>query len=253
MKLAAIDLVKTFDSLVAVNHLNLTVENELFVFLGPNGAGKTTTIKMMTGLLIPTSGTVLLSGHDIQKNPLAAKKLIGFVPEEPFLYPKLSAREYVQFIARVYQVDPVVSERRRKNLFELFDIGDRSDDLIQNFSHGMRRKVALCGALVHDPQILILDEPTIGLDPKSARNLKEILRGMVSKGGTVFMTTHILEIAENMGNRIGIIHKGELIANGTTEELRRLSNREHKKLEDIFLELTGAQDADEVASFLVDE
>lgn len=253
MQLATIDLFKTFDSLVAVNHLNLSVENELFVFLGPNGAGKTTTIKMMTGLLNPTAGTVLINGLDIRHNPLAAKKLIGFVPEEPFLYPKLTAREYVEFIARIYQIEPPVRQRRLKNLFEVFDIGSRTEDLIQNFSHGMRRKVALCGALVHDPQILILDEPTIGLDPKSARNLKELLRGMVGKGATVFMTTHILEIAENMGNRIGIIHKGELIANGTTEELRRLSNREHQKLEDIFLELTGAQDADEVASFLVDE
>ena len=253
MKLEATELNKSFGQITAVNSLNLTLENEFFVFLGPNGAGKTTTIKMMTGLLHPTSGIVKIDGYDIQKQPVEAKRLIGFVPEEPFLYKKLSAREYLNFISKLYQIDAAVAERRIRNYFDLFEINNRANDLIQNFSHGMTRKVALIAALLHEPKLLFLDEPTVGLDPKSAHNLKELLKGLIDKGTTIFMTTHILEIAENMGQRIGIIHKGNLIANGTKEDLERQSGSAGDSLESIFLELTDSQDKTDVTRILADE
>ena len=247
------NLSKTYDSVIAVDNLNLKIGNELFVFLGPNGAGKTTTIKMMTGLLQPGSGSVKLNGYDIQTQPVEAKRIMGLVPEVPFLYEKLTAREFVQFMADVYGINRNDCQRRMDNLFELFDINASADELIQTFSHGMKQKVALSGALIHDPQVLLLDEPTAGLDPKSARNLKDVLSGLVKKGVTVFMSTHILEIAERMCDRVGIINKGKLIALGTMDELRQQSKTKNKSLEDIFLDLTGGKEDEEVNKFLQDE
>jgi len=247
------NLSKTYGSVIAVDDLNLKVDSELFVFLGPNGAGKTTTIKMMAGLLQPSSGAVKINGYDIQTQPVEAKRIMGLVPEMPFLYEKLTAREFVQFMADVYRVDRTDCQRRMDNLFELFDISSSADALIQTLSHGMKQKVALSGALIHDPQVLLLDEPTVGLDPKSARNLKDVLRGLVKKGVTVFMSTHILEIAERMCDRVGIINKGKLIALGTMDELQQLSKQKEKTLEDIFLDLTGGTEYEEVAKFLEDK
>jgi ABC-2 type transport system ATP-binding protein len=244
-------LSKSFDSKIAVDDLNLIIEKELYIFLGPNGAGKTTTIKMITGLLHPQSGFVRVNGYDIQKQPLAAKRQFGLVSENPFLYEKLTAREFVQFIAGMYGVTPFDCKRRMDNLFDLFELSDSADNLIQTFSHGMKQKIAITAALIHDPKVLILDEPTSGLDPKSARNLKDILKGLVKKGTTIFMSTHILEIAERMCDRVGIINKGKLCAEGTMEELRSQSH-DKQSLEDIFLELTGGTEYAEISKFLDD-
>lgn len=249
----AIHLTKQYDSVLAVDDVNLAISNELFVFLGPNGAGKTTTIKMMTGLLRPTSGTVRIEGFDLLEQPIEAKKLFGLVPDSPVLYDKLSLREFLQFIGNLYEVDRATWKRRFDNLMELFDLESRADDLIQNYSHGMRQKAILAAALIHDPKVLFLDEPTVGLDPKSARNLKDLLRGLVKKGTTVFMSTHILEIAEVMCDRVAIIDKGKLIACGTMDELRIQSRQKEKSLEEIFLELTGGSEYDEVLKYLEDK
>jgi len=248
----AINLSKKYNGLLAVDNLNLQVHKELFVFLGPNGAGKTTTIKMMTGLLRPTSGTIRIEGYDLLEQPIEAKKLFGLVPDTPVLYDKLSLREFVQFIANLYEVEKPTFKRRFTNLIELFDLESRVDDLIQDFSHGMKQKAILAAALIHDPKVLFLDEPTVGLDPKSARNLKDLLRGLIEKGTTIFMSTHILEIAEVMCDRVGIIDKGKMIACGTMQELRLQSKQQDKSLEDIFLELTGGSEYNEVLKYLED-
>jgi len=245
-------LTKTYDNLIAVDDLNLTVSKELFVFLGPNGAGKTTTIKMMTGLIRPTSGSVTIQGYDVFQQPIEAKRAFGLVPDTPVLYEKLTLKEFLQFIAKMYEVDRAAFQRRFSNLIELFDLEKRLDDLIQNFSHGMKQKAILAAALIHDPSVLFLDEPTVGLDPKSARNLKDLLRGLVDKGVTVFMSTHILEIAEAMCDRVAIIDKGKIVACGNMEELRRHSKQKDKSLEEIFLELTGGSEYDEVLKYLED-
>ncbi len=244
---------KAFGDRVAVEELSLRIENELFVFLGPNGAGKTTTIKMMTGLLHPDQGRVLIDGIDLAADPIGAKRLFGLVQESPVLYEKLSAREFVHFMARLYQVPAEDAARRAGRLFEMFEINDRADELIEEFSHGMKQKVALAGALVHEPRVLFLDEPTVGLDPKAARNLKDLLRGMVERGTTVFMSTHILEVAERMCDRAGIIHQGRLIALGTMDELRKNSATEKASLEEIFLQLTASEVGTDVNRFLEEQ
>lgn len=249
----AIHLTKAYNHQLAVQDLNLQIANELFVFLGPNGAGKTTTIKMMTGLLQPTSGTVRIGGYDLAEQPVEAKKIFGLVPDTPVLYDKLTLSEFLQFVARMYEVDANSYKRRFSQLVELFDLESKVHDLIQTFSHGMKQKCVLAAALIHDPQVLFLDEPTVGLDPKSARHLKDLLRGLVKQGTTVFMSTHILEIAEAMCDRVGIIDHGQLIACGTMDELRRKSSDRDQSLEEIFLELTGGSEYDEVLKYLEDK
>lgn len=237
------NLVKSYGKNDAVKSINLEIEKgELFGFLGPNGAGKTTTIKMMTGLLEPTSGFVQLDGIDIWKEPLKAKKQLAYVPDHPNLYPKLTGRDYLQFVASVYKVPKKDYEQDEKELLHAFGLTDRADELIESYSHGMKQKIAISGALIHRPSILFLDEPTVGLDPKSARELKNMLRKRSRQGMTTFITTHILEIAEQMCDRIGIIFNGEIIALGTMDELRKLDGRSDGSLEDIFLELTGGED-----------
>jgi ABC-2 type transport system ATP-binding protein len=249
----ATDLTKKYDDLIAVDNLNLQVHNELFVFLGPNGAGKTTTIKMMTGLLKPTSGTITIEGYDLLQQPVEAKRMFGLVPDTPVLYDKLSLREFLEFIGNLYEVDRDAFKRRFDQLIDLFDLDDRVNDLIQNFSHGMKQKCILAAALIHDPKVLFLDEPTVGLDPKSARNLKDMLHGLVNKGTTVFMSTHILEIAEAMCDRVAIINQGKIVTLGTMDELRVHSKQKDQSLEEIFLELTGGSEYDEVLKYLEDK
>jgi ABC-2 type transport system ATP-binding protein len=240
---------KKYGSLLAVDDLNLKTDRELFVFLGPNGAGKTTTIKMMTGQLIPTSGSILIDGHDLLHAPLRAKQSFGLVSEHPFLYEKLSAVEFIDFIASVYRISPPEVNKRRERLFEIFELTHRQHDLLETFSRGMKQKVAIVAALIHDPKVLFLDEPTTGLDPKAAKNLKDLLRGLVGRGTTVFMSTHILEVAQNMCDRIGIIHRGRLIALGTLAELKKnVSNVD--SLEEIFLDLTGSSSETDIDRFL---
>ena len=245
----AIGLTKRFGDKVAVNGVDLDVQGgEIFGFLGPNGAGKTTTIKIVCGLLRPTSGTASVGGFDIQQQPIQAKSILGYVPDEPMLYGKLSAREFLSFVADLYNVRAEQAERRAEELLRLFDLGSDADNLIEGFSHGMRQKTAIAGALMHDPKVLVLDEPTVGLDPKSARLIKDILRQLAERGAAVFLSTHILEIAERMCDRIGIIDHGNLIAVGTMDQLR--AGQSVQSLEDIFLSLTGGAEYAEIAQVL---
>jgi len=221
----------------AVDNLNLHVRpGEIFGFLGPNGAGKTTTIKMIVGLLNPDTGNITINGFDNQKQPLEAKRNIGYVPDNPDVYDRITGIEYLNFMGDVYQVPSHIRKERIRYFLEMFDLTDAASDLIKSYSHGMKQKIVLTGALIHDPALWVLDEPMVGLDPKSSHLLKELMRKHCDKGNTVFFSTHILEVAERLCDRIGIIHKGKLIAIGTMEELRRGDNAE--SLENIFLELT---------------
>jgi ABC-2 type transport system ATP-binding protein len=249
-------LVKRFGDKVAVNHVSFEVfGGEVFGFLGPNGAGKTTTIKMIVGLLKPSSGMVKVAGYDVQTEALQAKAASGYVPDTPNLYSKLSARELLRFVGDLYELDPAHVQRRIDELLRLFDLENAADDMVDSYSHGMQQKTSLAAALMHDPKVLVLDEPTVGLDPKSARLIKDILRQLADRGASVFLSTHILEIAERMCDRIGIINKGELIAVGTMDELRALGRGEASSsmpnsLEDIFLSLTGGAEIAEITEVL---
>ena len=245
------NLTKNYDSFAAVRDLSLEVAaGELFGFLGPNGAGKTTTIKMISGLLRPTAGTVRIGGHDILAEPLQAKAVLGLVPDSPVLYKKLSGREFLKFVAELYSVERRVTEKRIGDLLDLLGMTENADDLIDTYSHGMKQKTAIMAALVHDPGVVVLDEPTVGLDPRSARVVKDVLRALCDRGKTVFMSTHILEIAERMCDRVGIINKGELVAVGTIADLRAGGREGKASLEDIFLELTGGPEEEEIIKFL---
>ena len=240
---------KSYGETEAVKGIDLLVRpGEIFGFLGPNGAGKTTTIKMLVGLLRPSSGVARIGGHDIQREPIAAKSLIGYVPDQPYLPEKLTAREFLTFIAGLYQLDRATARRRGEELLRLFDLDERGDELVGGYSHGMRQKTALAGALLHNPQAFFLDEPTVGLDPRSARLIKDILREVAGRSTAVFMSTHILEIAERMCDRVAIISEGSVIATGTMDELR--AGRAGESLEDIFLELTGGSEEAEIAAAL---
>lgn len=244
-------LTKYFGKLCAVDALTLKVDaGEIFGFLGPNGAGKTTTINMLTGLLRPTSGTATLAGYDIQKQGLQAKAILGLMPDTPQLYEALTGRQFVRMIADLYEVPPKQAESEMDILLELLELTDAADDQIKGYSYGMQKKILLISLLVHHPKILFLDEPTSGLDPRSARTVREILRQRCEHGCTVFMTTHILEIAERICDRVGIISKGRLIAVGTLAELQQRKRETHvdptsdnsqqtETLEDIFLDLTA--------------
>ena len=231
-------LTKKFGDSIAVNDISFSVApGEIFGFLGPNGAGKTTTMKMLTGLLQPTSGRAAIGGFNVATHPLEAKRLLGYVPDEPALYPKLTALEFLNFIGDVYQMDPERKRRRITELIKLFELEADASGLLESFSHGMRQKVALCAALLHEPKIYFFDEPTVGLDPKSARLLKDIVRAATQAGAAVMMSTHIMEIAESLCDRVAIIDHGRIAAIGTVPELRVLRGRH--SLEDIFLHLTG--------------
>jgi ABC-2 type transport system ATP-binding protein len=222
----------------AVDNISFEVKpGEIFGFLGPNGAGKTTTIKMIVGLLKPDNGRILVKGIDNQKNPIEVKKLISYVPDNPEVYDRLTGIEYLNFMADVYEVSKDERSERIEKYLEIFKLKDAINDPIKSYSHGMKQKVVLIGALIHDPQLFILDEPMVGLDPKSAFDLKEIMRKRCEEGKTVFFSTHVLEVAEKICDRIAIINKGKIIAQGTMEELKQQSvNKE--SLENIFLELT---------------
>jgi ABC-2 type transport system ATP-binding protein len=244
------ELCKNYGTKIAVDHLNLNVYGgEVFGFLGPNGAGKTTTIKMIVGLLQPTSGTVKVAGYDMQQQPLQAKRSSGYVPDTPNLYSKLSVRELLQFVGDLFSMDAKEINHRIEELLRLFSLDDVGDNLIDSYSHGMQQKASLAAALMHDPKLLVLDEPTVGLDPKSARLIKDVVQQIANRGSTVFVTTHILEIAEHMCDRIGIINSGKLVAVGTMEELRA-KVRGETTLEDIFLSLTGGAEEAEITEVL---
>jgi len=246
-------LTKKYGELTAVSDLSLRVEpGELFVFLGPNGAGKTTTIKILTGLLQPTSGRASVAGIDVVESPIEVKRIMGYLPEDPFLYGKLTGSEFLQFVADIHGVQR--NRDKIERFIELFELSSAADELIEGYSLGMKKKVAIGAALIHDPKVLFLDEPTGGLDPKSARMMKDLLQDMRNRGATVFMTTHILEVAEKMCDRVGIINNGKLIKVGTIEELRSEARKTERNgsLEDIFLELTGGTQEDQISQFLDD-
>jgi ABC-2 type transport system ATP-binding protein len=244
-------LTKRYGEKAAVNDVSFEVNSgEVFGFLGPNGAGKTTTIKIIVGLLKPSSGGVRVAGNDIVTQPIQAKAASGYVPDTPNLYAKLTGRELLGFVGELYNLERTQVARRIDELLRMFDLTEAADDTLDSYSHGMQQKTALAAALMHDPKVLVLDEPTVGLDPKSARLIKDILRQMAERGAAVFLSTHILEIAERMCDRIGIINQGELIAVGTMEELRRLGQTGETSLEDIFLGLTGGAEEAEIAEVL---
>jgi ABC-2 type transport system ATP-binding protein len=233
-------LTKRYGSFTAVDRIDLDVRRgELFGLLGPNGAGKTTTMRMIAGILQPTSGSVEIGGDDLVRRPRSAKARLGFIPDRPFVYDKLTGAEFLRFAAALYSQEGAAVERRIDELLELFDLAPWKDELTESYSHGMRQKLIICSALVHRPEVIVVDEPMIGLDPRSARLLKDLFRGFVARGGTVLMSTHTLEIAEAMCDRIAIVQGGRIVALGTMAELREQTASGHASLEDLFLKLTG--------------
>ncbi|MGI9090599.1 MAG: ABC transporter ATP-binding protein [Gemmatimonadaceae bacterium] len=236
-------LTKRYGDFTAVAGVDLVVpRGELFGFLGPNGAGKTTTLRMIAGILQPSSGTVEIAGIDLAKDPMAAKSKLGFIPDRPFIYEKLTGAEFLRFVAGLYRQSGADIERRGDELLALFDLGEWKNELVESYSHGMRQKLIIASAFVHRPEVIVVDEPMVGLDPKAARLLKELFREYVSRGNTIMMSTHTLEVAETLCDRIAIVQKGTIRALGTMEELRA-NARSGADLEEIFLRLTGESGA----------
>ena len=252
--LVAEGLVKRYGEFYAINGVDLRMEaGEIVGLLGPNGAGKTTTVSMLTGLLRPTAGAIRIAGHDVQRDSGAVKRLIGYVPDEPYLYDALTGREFVTLMGQLYGVDGDLS-RRVDELLAYFDLRDAANDRIGGYSHGMKQKTALCGVLIHDPHLLFLDEPTVGLDPRSARLLKDTLRALAQRGRSVLLCTHILEIAQAICDRVAILDHGRIIAQGSLAELRQTAHAaSDETLEDIFLRLTGGEEERVLASALATE
>jgi ABC-2 type transport system ATP-binding protein len=232
---------KSYGGFKAVDNLTIEVPaGRVFAFLGPNGAGKTTTIKMITGLLLPDSGMVEVCGYPMGIDGQQAKAQLAYVPDQPFLYEKLTAREFLRFVADMYRLDDAIYRRRSAQLIEQLDIGRFCDQLAEGYSHGMKQRVVLAAALLHDPTVLIVDEPMVGLDPRTMRIVKDIFRQRARDGHTVFMSTHTLDVVETVADQIAIIHRGRLLAGGTLAELREAATHS-QRLEDIFLKLTEEQ------------
>jgi ABC-2 type transport system ATP-binding protein len=235
-------LTKHFGNLVAVAGLDLNIsQGEFFAFLGPNGAGKTTTIKMLAGLLKPTSGNAIVGGYDVQEQPERAKAQLAYVPDFPFTYDKLTSLEFMQFVGDIFGMDQPVIERRTEELFDRFHLHDYRHELTENLSHGTRQRLVIGSALLHEPQVLVIDEPMIGLDPMHARIVKDEFKARSRAGMTIFLSTHQLSVAEELADRIGIIHQGRLIALGTVDELRAISAQKGA-LESVFLSLVDAEE-----------
>lgn len=234
---------KRYGRIPAVVDLDLEVQpGEVFGFLGPNGAGKTTTIRMLTGLLQPSSGRVLVDDWDVQTHPEQAKRVMGYIPDRPFLYERLTAFELLRFLAGVRCMAPDLAQDRATTLLGEFELLERAADLVQTYSHGMKQRLAMCAALLHEPKVLVVDEPMVGLDPRGARHLKGLLRRICHEHGrTVFLSTHSLDVAEELCDRLSIIHRGETVATGTLDELRQRSGAEGTRLEEVFFRLTEEQ------------
>ncbi|MEP7382733.1 MAG: ABC transporter ATP-binding protein [Gemmatimonadota bacterium] len=233
-------LSKKYGSFVAVDSIDLFVpKGELFGFLGPNGAGKTTTLRMIAGILRPSAGTVRIAGIDLSLDPMAAKARLGFIPDRPFIYEKLTGMEFLRFVAGLYREDGPTIEHRARELLALFDLEDWRDELVESYSHGMRQKLIISSAFVHRPDVIVVDEPMVGLDPKAAKTLKDLFREYTRRGHTIMMSTHTLEVAQTMCDRIGIIQTGKIRACGTMDDLRENAERGDEGLEEIFLRLTG--------------
>jgi ABC-2 type transport system ATP-binding protein len=235
-------VVKRYGRFTAVKSIDLTVHRgEIFGFLGPNGAGKTTTIRMVAGVLRPSDGKILIGGEDLQLNPESAKSRVGYIPDRPYLYEKLSGGEFLRFVAGLWGREGDAVEARLDRLLELFQLGQWKDELVDSYSHGMRQKLLISSALIHQPELIVVDEPMVGLDPRSARLLKDLLRTFVANGGTVFLSTHTLEVAEALCDRIAILSQGEVIALGSMDELRAQAHAGGAHLEEIFLKVTGGE------------
>ena len=230
------DLTKDYGTTIAVNKLSLNVAaGEIYGFIGPNGAGKTTTIRMMGGILAPTAGKIIIGGLDMDKDPVTAKKMIGFVPDRPFLYEKLTGMEFLHFSADLYDVGPDAFVQKAEQLLRQFALWDWADEIIEAYSHGMKQRLIIAAALLHNPQILIIDEPMVGLDPAAVHMVKDIFQELARKQITIFISTHTLSIAEDLCHRIGVIHKGMLLAQGTISELRHIARLGEARLEEVFL------------------
>jgi ABC-2 type transport system ATP-binding protein len=235
------NVTKDYGRKVAVRDLTLEIpEGELFTFLGPNGAGKTTTIKMIAGLLRPTRGEISVCGLDVQKDYIAAKRVMGYVPDQPYLYDKLSGFEFLEFIGEMYGLEREDRRREIARLTELFAMGDYVDLLTESYSHGMKQRVVLAATLLHRPKVIVVDEPLVGLDPHSSRLVKSIFREQAKAGTTIFMSTHVISVAEDVADRVGIILEGRVVALGTVADLRRQANHDGR-LEDVFFKITEAQ------------
>src|SRR3954470_2476922 len=248
--IAVHDLVKRYGAFTAVDGVSLQVHpGETHGFLGPNGAGKTTTIRMIAGLLKPTSGRILVNGHDLQTNPERAKASLGFIPDRPFLYEKLTAGEFLRFHGGLYGLDGPASGDRVREMLELFELGRWENELVESFSHGMKQRLVMCAAFLHRPEAVLVDEPMVGLDPRGARLIKDVFRKMSGRGVAILMSTHTLEVAQEMCDRISIILRGKIIASGTVAEVRSLGDTHGDELTSVFLKLTGGgalQELDEV-------
>lgn len=245
------ELSKRFGTLLAVDRVTLDVNRgEIFGFLGPNGAGKTTTIKMLAGLMKPSGGRVIIDGWDLAEHPQEAKRAVGFIPDRPFLYEKLTALEFLRFLAGLYGCSANGRDERMEALLRLFGIEEWKDSLIEGFSHGMKQRLVMVSAFLHQPRIIIVDEPMVGLDPGGARLVKEVFRNFASRGGAVFMSTHTLEVAEEVCDRVAIIHEGRIVASGTIDELRHKAGSEGMKLEALFFTLTGGEEEHRLAESL---
>jgi ABC-2 type transport system ATP-binding protein len=235
-----INLTKRYGKFTAVDGIDLEIRRgELFGFLGPNGAGKTTTLRMIAGILQPTSGRIEIAGDDIARNPIEAKSRLGFIPDRPFVYDKLTGAEFLRFVAALYGQDGEAVERRMEELLDLFELMPWKDELVESYSHGMRQKLIISSALLHRPEVIVVDEPMVGLDPKGQKFLKDLFRAFVERGGTVLMSTHTLDTVEEMCDRIGIIAGGKILASGTMAEVREQTEGGDARLEELFLRLTG--------------
>lgn len=243
-----IELTKRYGTFTAVDHINLEVERgTIFAFLGTNGAGKTTTIRMMTGVLEPSSGTAEIGGYDIRKNPIEAKFLMGVIPDRPYVYGKLTGREFLQFMAGLYKVRRRVADERIGQLLELYGLSEWQHDLIDGYSHGMKQRILMCAAQIHNPSVLVVDEPMVGLDPRGARLLKDTFRERAKEGLTIFMSTHSLSVAEEIADQLAVIQRGRLIAAGTVADIKAQAQDHRGDLEGAFLQLIAQADQSEDA------
>ncbi len=236
------NLTKRYGNTLAVNNINLSVmKGEIFGFIGPNGAGKTTTIRMMGGVLAPTDGSIIIDGINMADDPEGVKKRIGFIPDRPFLYEKLTGMEFMRFSADLYSVDERIFLEKAQALLKKFAIYNWAHELIESYSHGMKQRLIISAALLHDPNVIVVDEPMVGLDPAAIRMVKDMFLEMAKSGTTIFMSTHTLVVAEDICDRVGIIHRGSLIATGTTGDLKRDAGVQDADLEEVFLMLTEEQ------------
>ncbi len=243
------EIKKNYGDFSALKTIDLNIyKGELFGFLGPNGAGKTTLIRILTGIIKPTSGRVFIGNFDLNAQPDQAKALLGYVPDRPYLYEKLTPLEYFDFMGGLYKVDQKRIISKGEEMLKLFNLWDRRNELIESFSHGMKQKVAMSAAILHDPEIFVVDEPTVGLDPKSVKLAKEYFKNLVAQGKTVFLTTHTLSVAEDLCHRIAIIRNGEIVALGDMNELQTLASLPGNDLESIFLKLTEEEQTSPVSA-----